>query len=861
MIKLTLNNFRRWSNISLNFRLGEATLIKGVIGSGKSTIFEAIYWCLYGNLRSVTPHFKKKVRTSVTLSLPRDNQELIIIRKNYPQELFVTWFNKTYDQDVAQSLINEWFGSEDLWLMSSYLVQKERNKFFNCTQQSKWNLLQEIAYQSENPENYFKIINDKYREKEVSYQNTLTTYDYNYDQYQVNFKDKKVNSKDLLDLDLVNNYRKEIKEKQDLLKQLQASEYQRKTTLILREQLISKLQKLLNDNDVKDILKPKLNHNLTNIFNDNVDNNWQAYLEFLQELRHKIINYNKLCNEYQKYNNVTMPQIIYDQKDYEKALQQELQYEQQEKIAAKYQLTYDKVIIEKQISLCHEQINGQDYLQLQKEKETFENNILQWAKEQDQLKFLPIPDKKEYVVNFDKQKLENIQIKIREVESELQQLNLELKDISHTYQCPQCQTYVFLVDDKLQTTEISPDILDNKHNLQQLKEKELQKLKYDQLQLDKQHKLEIQKVQKAEKEYENLVLQAKLSNERMQMKKLEYDNKISLAHKEVENINVKLQSCIVYNGTLLNKQQIIKLQQKCYELEKINFLSLPVVKSSEIHNLLQEQQKFLRKQEYESQLLKLKVFENICLSDIDLELSSIKRFINDKQEYERNKQRKECEKKMYEDQLQSLILPKDASNKIQEIIEYVDLLQDKLAKNDVMTEKKKLYNKLTQDREQVMDIHNNLYLLSELQSYGKKAECYMLQSVVDNVNETLEEILMSLFQEPFEMNLELYKQPKSTKIEKPQVNFNITYRGAPYDGLRGLSGGEGDCASLALTLALHRLTGNSFIIIDESSSSMDEKMRETTLNYLKSKKITALITLHQAVEGFFDNIIDVSEYH
>jgi DNA repair exonuclease SbcCD ATPase subunit len=53
-MKLYLTNFRRYDSVAFEFNDG-ITKITGESGAGKSTIFEAICWCLYGKVTDVTP--------------------------------------------------------------------------------------------------------------------------------------------------------------------------------------------------------------------------------------------------------------------------------------------------------------------------------------------------------------------------------------------------------------------------------------------------------------------------------------------------------------------------------------------------------------------------------------------------------------------------------------------------------------------------------------------------------------------------------------------------------------------------------------------------------------------------------------
>jgi len=65
MLTLSLENFKCYID-KHTFTLGEhpTTLISGNIGAGKSTMFKAISWCLYGKEKRTLPWTKKTTKKS-----------------------------------------------------------------------------------------------------------------------------------------------------------------------------------------------------------------------------------------------------------------------------------------------------------------------------------------------------------------------------------------------------------------------------------------------------------------------------------------------------------------------------------------------------------------------------------------------------------------------------------------------------------------------------------------------------------------------------------------------------------------------------------------------------------------------------
>jgi DNA repair exonuclease SbcCD ATPase subunit len=165
--------------------------------------------------------------------------------------------------------------------------------------------------------------------------------------------------------------------------------------------------------------------------------------------------------------------------------------------------------------------------------------------------------------------------------------------------------------------------------------------------------------------------------------------------------------------------------------------------------------------------------------------------------------------------------------------------------------------------------------LIRLKQLAVDAECYQLQTTVDDINYTMNEILEEIFDEPITVTLKLFKELKSKKgLTKPTINLSVLYHGVEYDGISGLSGGEGDRISMALTLALNFTSPSPFLIMDESLSSLDARMRIRCLNAMRKmcqvrgtlgdgdkemKKGKYIMCVnHEDIEGNYDEVLRVS---
>lgn len=141
-MKLHLLNFRKYDNVIFDIRDG-ITKISGESGAGKSTVFEAIYWCLYGKLNDIAPRGGTGP-TEVTFELScLHNDEQMDIRitrtgkKNVSISMIGEGIDREYHSTEAQSHIESIFGTPDTFLMTSYLRAENMHRLIQATPSEK----------------------------------------------------------------------------------------------------------------------------------------------------------------------------------------------------------------------------------------------------------------------------------------------------------------------------------------------------------------------------------------------------------------------------------------------------------------------------------------------------------------------------------------------------------------------------------------------------------------------------------------------------------------------------------------------------------------------------------------------------
>ena len=163
------------------------------------------------------------------------------------------------------------------------------------------------------------------------------------------------------------------------------------------------------------------------------------------------------------------------------------------------------------------------------------------------------------------------------------------------------------------------------------------------------------------------------------------------------------------------------------------------------------------------------------------------------------------------------------------------------------------------EKEKVADLYQTIKSLQILLDEAIKLECDQLWTTVNAINCAMEETLNIIFDEPISIKLSVHKTMKNKKT-KPGVNIKIWYRGAEYDNITTLSGGEADRISFALLLALSRVSPSNLIMLDECTGSLNGELREKCIDSLREvvgNTKTILCIAHEDVEGQYDNIINI----
>jgi DNA repair exonuclease SbcCD ATPase subunit len=316
---LLIKGFRTVQEFECEFQHEAITLISGPSGVGKTTLMNAIFWCLYGTLKNVRKFGTKSGVCMVKIDLGN----MKITRSKSPESLLVEDITErcSYKDDEAQERILSLFGSSNIWLSSCYLSQGTRNKFLESPPSERLSLLSELCFSNQSPEQYLDKIDDRLKEvtKQFDRENDFYKRDLEgfqkkrkeYPKYKedlLSFEQKKIFQEKLTSIELSN-----LEERLSIAEKIESAHH---ALLETRNQLCDKFpnyKDYLLTTDQKNELLLYLSHSVSSSGTRLIENEIQELERkrvllhsYLEQFKHKILEHRS------DYQNFLLPKDILD---------------------------------------------------------------------------------------------------------------------------------------------------------------------------------------------------------------------------------------------------------------------------------------------------------------------------------------------------------------------------------------------------------------------------------------------------------------------------------------------------------------------------------------------------------------------
>lgn len=899
MFRVTFQQFRCWENLVIEAPIGGITLIKGSSGIGKTTILQGITWCLYGNVRLVAPNHLEKAKTRVIITFPYvldgKNGILTIDRQKNPNRLILTHEpsqsttqSRSFEDKVAQTIIDDLFGTYDVWLASCYIGQGCRNSFLTAPNTGKMELLNSIAFHEEDPIIYIERIDAALTETDTEYKFKLAQYNSHVATLQTLLNTTDVSK--ALSSEQVRDITTEISQLEARLLTLQKEKTQRDVDF----SILMRLQKDLEETTNKVIVIPQPDEELLSLLSKyggslDDDSSIVQTAEIIPLLQRR----DQLLDAVKQYDNLLLPYVNLDKtkqytlNDYQEAVAQEMALRDSQKLALSLNVLYSEDVIKQTINQKQNILAAQDRLKLEQERDLLQLRLN--TLEQEHVRQLepiifpdltpstiPSPDYTKYDTSGLSEELSQLATKQGSIQNHIDHLQ-KGKDV---LKCPECNGSLRYQQGVLVTAETPPsDINEIKTAEEELTRismqisqinQTIQNLRLTEMKERSSYEQAVQQEQRRIEQLREYSKQLELEQQRRDIAAQDRIKQIAEIKPKLEEILSQLSNFadIPQNAKLLSKGEVDQMHALIGKLASITISSPPVVSSQQIQSYLNYQDVSAKKDHaqtlYEQYLLTIpELFRNESISKVQHYIDRLRTYWNTvRSSVDQKGQRERTITSLTEQitQLSSKISVNDPTPIIEVNTKRISDLKGNLDANEKAQKVLTYHNEVANERNEVIKLNETLSDLQVFRQHAIETECRVLQQVVDSINASIQGVCTTLFDRDINISLSLFKTMKTTKNVKPIANFTISYQGGTFDNINQMSGGEGDRASLALTLALNRLSSCPLLMLDESLASLDLNMKEAAIRAInENTNNTVLVIMHDGIEGVFQHTLNIDE--
>lgn len=901
-MQLYLKGFQKYEETTFTFPGRSVVYIEGENGAGKSTIFRAIYWVLYGKVRKISNW--RAPDSSVTVTL-RTEDGITITRTKKPKTIIVSIPNgQRLTGNVAQEYINSLYGHAETWLSTSYLIQDSYHPLISFDPSTRMKMLNKIAFDGDDPTQKIEKLGFAIKEYErkvtvlsAEERGTYSTYIQisngaqpddsrilDQQQYYSNFQE----------LNLLNSQLPQLQSQLASLNII-AGKYDAYTDMLEKannqlrignfpdENLLGKLQTQLhnygiyiNEKKKHDDLLKKLqillkNHPETNLIKNyssveitKLSGSWNVYNDNLtlagnldviydiNTINQKISECERLRDNQWVFHSTQKVTQLTARIEYisqnlipEQELPAYIDRAKQEAIISDLRASSTKAITE-----CSTKFSAETNAKM------YEMNILNQKR------------RTEIISEYSNRKAD-IDNKILYNDQQLQMLDSS----KCIHACPHCGSSIRLVNQKLEKSsqstfdsEMYASVMKNRKELLE----ELQKLKLNELQDLARHDSEanvqitsLMETKSINKEVEENEIraqyQSKIALAELELQKIrEYELARESRQKqltEIENLKAELLTVedveIPEGITHLTPEDLGRLNSKIYTLKQIKVVDKPEItleqaKKSHHWHLTQN----------EIEKLKLQLSEIIIGDEVDkitqLEVTEVEQKLKEKNRIVASIQDIEGE-------ISLLGQKPDTSsivNELHRVSSRINEINTVLRESERMSRIKDSYTVAWNKHIECKTSMERLTAIREMYNIAIETQSQIHYNLIKSINVFLASVTPILFEEPITVTINTVKQNKMGN-EVSCVNLRINYQGKEDRDIDSLSGGEKRMISTMISLAFSGLLSNKVIILDESMACLSPDKRDAMMKVIKhvAGDRIILVTCHGIHRGIFDHVI------
>lgn len=748
---LTLQNFKGYVGVKrFDFSVG-TTLLSGQSGIGKTTVLQAVKWCLYGKLRGVDSRTGNgKLSVSLTLT------DITVKREKKPNVLTVTIADRKDNliDDEAQDYVNKYFGDERMFESTSYIEQGKRNEILTVSSSEKLAILNKIAFGEEDPTVYIEKLTDMSSSLHKKVNESLNKVNMLKETYDTKYKNIKT-----------------IKQKIDVSTLISNSDDVRK----LRDIVLKYENTLMTLKKERETLQKELDHWKETITDDDVDKLSSEISLITEKLKKET-----LVKEYRRGKD----KCEKTSKNIDSSIST---------IIDKHSVSDDDIIRIKN-ALSSADRNG-----IVIDENTIKKleDIIQKVKYQQYTKdfakldqILSLPGKLE-------------KNDLTPIISDIEKCKIEMELLS----CPACKTTLKYTNGNLKISDGVPRTAGELEELKKIKDRVV---------------------------LCNNLYDAKLVLE----KRLEGKHRVTISKDEklpdktqLTELEGLLQSVRKYPIEILNKKFV-----QMYE----NF--------KDYNHILQE---------FSKMTLSSSEDENLDFDKLRDQLTKLNTKLTTRRLLEKNIKRLTTSINDTESKISKLQSNIPSSKSSEELDSEWRKTLDQIETSKQSNEKLDLASLFKTSREECVLLTSKMKSIDHLREIAIDLQYRLLNDTVNQINRFICDVTQALFSDPITISLSLYRKLKTKKECKPEVNLTISYKGIEYDSVNQMSGGEGDRVSLALTIALNKLSRSPILMLDEVLSSVDNETKDdsvTCLSTLLSDKYVLSVD-HGGTEGVYSSVV------